>query len=88
MLHRTIERIYVGDKYGDIARGIFIVRGENVALCGEIVSFELFWTKFFVLLSLLRFLGSLKESNRLLLSFQNRTKANRTTKPRICKKCL
>lgn len=38
VLHRTIERIYVGNKYGDIARGIFIVRGENVALCGEIVS--------------------------------------------------
>ena len=33
---RTIERIYVGRKYGDIPRGVFIVRGENVVLLGEI----------------------------------------------------
>ena len=32
----TIERIYVGRKYGDIPRGVFIVRGENVVLLGEI----------------------------------------------------
>ncbi|KAK3598672.1 hypothetical protein CHS0354_006344 [Potamilus streckersoni] len=36
VLHRTIERIHVGKKYGDIPRGIFIVRGENVVLLGEI----------------------------------------------------
>ena len=30
VIHRCIERIHVGDKYGDIPRGIFIVRGENV----------------------------------------------------------
>ncbi|XP_074642596.1 U6 snRNA-associated Sm-like protein LSm1 [Tubulanus polymorphus] len=36
VLHRTIERIHVGDKYGDIPRGIFVVRGENVVLLGEI----------------------------------------------------
>merc|ERR1712051_1119285 len=30
VLHRTIERIHVGSEYGDIPRGIFIVRGENV----------------------------------------------------------
>merc|ERR1712051_82427 len=29
VLHRTIERIHVGSEYGDIPRGIFIVRGEN-----------------------------------------------------------
>ena len=38
VLHRTIERIHVGKKYGDIPRGIFVVRGENVVLLGEIVS--------------------------------------------------
>lgn len=38
VLHRTIERIHVGKEYGDIPRGIFIVRGENVVLLGEIVS--------------------------------------------------
>ncbi|KAH9416795.1 U6 snRNA-associated Sm-like protein LSm1 [Dermatophagoides pteronyssinus] len=36
LLHQTIERIYVNEKYGDIPRGIFLIRGENVALCGEI----------------------------------------------------
>lgn len=38
MLHQTVERIHVGKKYGDIPRGIFVVRGENVVLLGEIVS--------------------------------------------------
>lgn len=37
VLHRTIERIHVGKEYGDIPRGVFIVRGENVVLLGEIV---------------------------------------------------
>ncbi|KAG0029474.1 SM-like, degradation of cytoplasmic mRNAs and positively regulates transcription initiation [Podila clonocystis] len=36
VLQDTIERIYVGDAYGDIPRGIFIIRGENVVLLGEI----------------------------------------------------
>lgn len=36
VLHRTIERIHVGKKYGDIHRGIFIIRGENVVLLGEV----------------------------------------------------
>ncbi|KAK6635604.1 SM-like, degradation of cytoplasmic mRNAs and positively regulates transcription initiation [Polyplax serrata] len=38
VLHKTIERIHVGKEYGDISRGIFIVRGENVVLLGEIDS--------------------------------------------------
>lgn len=38
VLHQTVERIHVGKKYGDIPRGIFVVRGENVVLLGEIVS--------------------------------------------------
>jgi len=37
LLQDTTERIYVDKKYGDIPRGIFIVRGENVSLLGEIV---------------------------------------------------
>uniref|UniRef100_A0A1B6MSM3 U6 snRNA-associated Sm-like protein LSm1 n=1 Tax=Graphocephala atropunctata TaxID=36148 RepID=A0A1B6MSM3_9HEMI len=36
VLHRTIERIHVGNEFGDIPRGVFIVRGENVVLLGEI----------------------------------------------------
>ncbi|KAF7988237.1 hypothetical protein HCN44_007769 [Aphidius gifuensis] len=36
VLHPTIERIHVGKQYGDIPRGVFIVRGENVVLLGEI----------------------------------------------------
>lgn len=42
VLHKTIERIHVGTEYGDIPRGIFIIRGENVVLLGEIVSVILF----------------------------------------------
>lgn len=38
LLQDTIERIHVGKQYGDIPRGIFLVRGENMMLCGEIVS--------------------------------------------------
>lgn len=30
------ERIHVQDKFGDMERGIFIIRGENVVLLGEI----------------------------------------------------
>ncbi|KAG5463237.1 MAG: hypothetical protein BJ554DRAFT_817 [Olpidium bornovanus] len=36
VLQDTIERVYVGDAYGDIARGVLVVRGENVVLLGEI----------------------------------------------------
>lgn len=36
LLQDTIERIHVGLQYGDIQRGIFLVRGENVVLLGEI----------------------------------------------------
>ncbi|KAI8977464.1 U6 snRNA-associated Sm-like protein LSm1 [Mycotypha africana] len=38
VLQDTIERIYVGNCYGDIPRGIFLIRGENVVLLGEIDS--------------------------------------------------
>lgn len=37
VLHRTVERIHVGKQYGDIPRGIFVIRGENVILLGEVV---------------------------------------------------
>lgn len=36
VLHKAIERIHVNDKYGDMERGVFIIRGENVVLLGEI----------------------------------------------------
>ena len=36
VLQDTIERIYVGNEYGDIERGIYLIRGENVVLLGEI----------------------------------------------------
>lgn len=49
VLHRTIERIHVGKEYGDIPRGVFIVRGENVALLGEIVRSNLFFCLYFKL---------------------------------------
>ncbi|KAH8153894.1 uncharacterized protein LAJ45_01661 [Morchella importuna] len=36
VLQSTVERLYVNDSYCDIPRGVFIVRGENVLLLGEI----------------------------------------------------
>ena len=46
VLQDTIERVYVGDCYGDVPRGIFIIRGENVVLLGEVVNFHLFISAF------------------------------------------
>lgn len=37
VLQDTTERIYAGKQYADISRGIFLVRGENVLLLGEVV---------------------------------------------------
>ncbi|TPX60462.1 hypothetical protein SpCBS45565_g07513 [Spizellomyces sp. 'palustris'] len=36
VLQDTVERTYVGDSYGEVYRGIFVIRGENVVLLGEI----------------------------------------------------
>lgn len=36
VLHNTFERIQIGNYYGDVSQGIFVVRGENVALLGEV----------------------------------------------------
>ena len=36
VLQEAIERIFVGNRYGDVPKGTFIVRGENVVLMGEI----------------------------------------------------
>ena len=37
VLQDAIERIFVDDIYGDIYAGIYVIRGENVVLLGEIV---------------------------------------------------
>jgi U6 snRNA-associated Sm-like protein LSm1 len=37
VLQDTIERFFVKNLYADIERGLFLVRGENVLLLGEIV---------------------------------------------------
>ena len=36
VLQDTVERIFLGNRYGDIPKGLYIVRGENVVLLGEI----------------------------------------------------
>ncbi|KAL3993794.1 U6 snRNA-associated Sm-like protein LSm1 [Acanthocheilonema viteae] len=36
VLHETLERIHIDKYYGDIQRGVFLIRGENVVLAGEI----------------------------------------------------
>ena len=37
VLQDTVERIFVQNFYADVIRGIYLVRGENVLLLGEIV---------------------------------------------------
>ena len=37
VLQDTIERVFLHDVYADLHRGVFLVRGENVLLLGEIV---------------------------------------------------
>ncbi|CEH12108.1 Small Nuclear ribonucleoprotein splicing factor [Ceraceosorus bombacis] len=36
VLQDAVERVSVGNRYGDIPRGLFLVRGENVVMLGEI----------------------------------------------------
>jgi len=36
ILHQSVERIHVGSNYGDIPRGVFLVRGDNITIIGEI----------------------------------------------------
>ncbi|KAI9093774.1 hypothetical protein DFS34DRAFT_630290 [Phlyctochytrium arcticum] len=36
VLQDTVERTHVGDTYAEVYRGIFLIRGENVVLLGEI----------------------------------------------------
>lgn len=37
VLQDTVERLFVPRYFADIKRGIFLVRGENILLLGEIV---------------------------------------------------
>lgn len=41
VLEAAMERIYHGLLWAQIPRGLFLVRGENVVLLGEVVSFPL-----------------------------------------------
>ena len=36
VLHYTVERIQIGNRFADVPQGIFVIRGENVALLGEV----------------------------------------------------
>ncbi|KAK4552790.1 hypothetical protein LTR86_010124 [Recurvomyces mirabilis] len=36
VLQNTVERLFVQNLYADVERGLFLVRGENVSLLGEI----------------------------------------------------
>lgn len=37
----TVERTYVGNSFTDIPMGIYLIRGENVVMLGEVVSHTL-----------------------------------------------
>jgi hypothetical protein len=41
VLEGALERITVGELYCDLPLGLYIIRGENVVLIGELVSFLL-----------------------------------------------
>ncbi|KAL8458732.1 hypothetical protein ACS0TY_036295 [Phlomoides rotata] len=52
VLEGACERVIVGDLYCDIPLGLYIIRGENVVLIGELVCafyFENFYRPFCVL---------------------------------------
>lgn len=36
VIQNTVEKIYLDGKYAETKRGVWIIRGENVALVGEI----------------------------------------------------
>merc|ERR1712137_517605 len=36
VLENTTERLFVGNAYGDIPIGLFVVRGDNIVLIGDI----------------------------------------------------
>ncbi|CAL8148450.1 unnamed protein product [Orchesella dallaii] len=36
VMRNTIERIFVGKEYGDIPRGVFLIRGDNLVMIGEV----------------------------------------------------
>lgn len=36
VLESTVERVFVGEQFGDIPMGLQLIRGENVVLLGEI----------------------------------------------------
>ena len=42
VLEDTVERIYHQDVFAEAWRGLFLIRGENVVLLGEIVSMSRF----------------------------------------------
>jgi hypothetical protein len=39
VLEDASERIFVGNRYADIPLGLFLIRGDNLFLIGEMVSF-------------------------------------------------
>lgn len=45
LLSDTVERLYAMDLHADIPRGVYIVRGENVALAGEVALEEISETR-------------------------------------------
>lgn len=42
VLQDSYQRIYVDESYADVPKGVYLVRGENVVLMGELVSDSLY----------------------------------------------
>ena len=36
VLTETVERFYLGDRYGDVKLGLFLLKGETIVLLGEV----------------------------------------------------
>ncbi|KAM3173529.1 hypothetical protein ACTXT7_012327 [Hymenolepis weldensis] len=41
LLSETCERIFVGEKYSDVRQGLIVIKGENIALIGEMKEDEM-----------------------------------------------
>jgi hypothetical protein len=48
ILEDSLERVYVKNRYGDIPSGVYLVRGENINLIGEIVNFVVVFFLFLI----------------------------------------
>ena len=42
VLESTVERLFVNETFGDVPLGLYVVRGENVVLIGQLVRHNIY----------------------------------------------